>query len=139
MWCAFVSDNMASKPVTGHLSEDTHRQFEQFCNDRELSKSQGVERLIRRGLLEDGRFRPLPTRVRGALETGGVLSLAMALAAVVAGLGGYVAGILTGSGLGIEWVMTLIIFGGMFTVVAMAFGILIMLDVPDRLPSGVTG
>lgn len=125
---------MPTQGVTGYLSPDEAERFETYCQEHGLSKSQGARRLICEGLDETGVTHPLSVRARGAIETAGVLSMGLALASVVVGVGGFASGLVTGHGFDTAWIVTLIISAGLFTIVSLLFGIAIMAGVPDRLP-----
>lgn len=125
---------MPTEAVTGRLAPDEADAFEAYCQRHGLSKSQGVRRLVCDGLDGIDVDRPLSMRARGAIETAGVMSMGLALASVVVGVGGYAAGVVTGQGFDTAWLVTLIISAGLFTVVSLLFGIAIIADVPGRLP-----
>jgi len=43
----------SKEPVTGHVYEDTYETLEEWRNDRDISRSEAIRRLLRSGLKDD--------------------------------------------------------------------------------------
>jgi hypothetical protein len=76
---------MGKKRVQTRVEKDTRNELEEYCEDREVSQAEGLRRLIKTGLRENGYK---PGGVRRVRQSPRILQVT--LTAVAAGLGALV-------------------------------------------------